>query len=46
MDVTSLSSVAEAAAEVEKAFGKLHILINNAGILGQYGLVADSEPRE
>lgn len=46
MDVTSPSSVAEAAAEVENAFGRLHILINNAGILGKYGLIADSEPRE
>jgi len=46
MDVTSPASVAAAAAEVEKAFGKLQVLINNAGILGQYGLIADSEPRE
>ena len=46
MDVTNPSSVAEAAAEVEKVFGKLHILINNAGILGKYGLIADSDPRE
>ena len=46
MDVTSPSSVAEAAAEVEKAFGKLQILVNNAGILGKYGLIADSEPQE
>lgn len=46
MDVTSPSSVAEAADEVEKEFGKLQILINNAGIRGNYGLIADSEPQE
>lgn len=46
MDVTSASSVAEAATEVEKTFGRLHILINNAGILGKYGLIADSDPGE
>ena len=39
MDVTSPSSVAEAAAEVGKAFGKLRTLVNNAGIVGNYGLI-------
>ncbi|KAL8737331.1 MAG: hypothetical protein Q9181_001787 [Wetmoreana brouardii] len=46
MDVTDPNSVADAAKEVEKVFGGLHILINNAGILGQYGLIADSKPDE
>ena len=45
MDVTDGASITEAATEVGKAFGKLHILINNAGILGKYGLIADSDPQ-
>ena len=46
MDITDPHSVAAAAAEVERLFGKLHVLINNAGILGKYGLIADSNPTE
>lgn len=46
MDVTSPSSVDEAAAKVEKAFGKLQVLINNAGIFENYALIADSDPQE
>ncbi|KAK3995186.1 hypothetical protein QBC44DRAFT_320662 [Cladorrhinum sp. PSN332] len=45
-DVTDESSVASAAARVEAEFGKLNVLINNAGILGRYGLIADSNPQE
>jgi NAD(P)-dependent dehydrogenase (short-subunit alcohol dehydrogenase family) len=45
MDVTDQSSVSEAAAQVETAFGKLHVLINNAGVLGKYGLIGDSDPK-
>lgn len=44
LDVTDDASVSNARQEVEKAFGKLDILINNAGILGKYGLIADSDP--
>ncbi|BCR91311.1 SDR family NAD(P)-dependent oxidoreductase [Aspergillus chevalieri] len=46
MDVTDRKSVEDAAAEVEKAFGKLDIVINNAGILGKFGLITDSNPDE
>ena len=43
LDVTSKESVAKAAEEVKKEFGKLDILINNAGILGKRALVADAD---
>ena len=43
LDVTDAGSVAAAATAVEKAFGKLHVVINNAGVLGKYGLIADSD---
>ena len=46
MDVTSESSVADAAAKVEREWGRLHVLVNNAGVLGPYGLIADSDPEE
>ena len=45
LDVTDEQSVEKAAAEVEKEFGKLEILVNNAGILGEFGMVADSNPK-
>lgn len=35
LDVTNEQSVEKAAAEVEKEFGKLDVLVNNAGFLGQ-----------
>ncbi|KAK4464468.1 putative 2-(R)-hydroxypropyl-CoM dehydrogenase [Cladorrhinum samala] len=46
LDVTDAASVTSAAAQVEAEFGKLNVLINNAGILGKYGLIADSNPDE
>ncbi|RDL36477.1 putative short-chain type dehydrogenase [Venustampulla echinocandica] len=44
LDITSQSSVSEAAAAVEREFGKLDIVIVNAGILGTPALIADSDP--
>lgn len=46
MDVTDRKSVESAAAEVENAFGKLDVVINNAGVLGKFGLITDSNPDE
>lgn len=46
VDVTSRKSVEETAANVEKAFGHLDILINNAGILEKFTPIAESDPDE
>ena len=39
MDVIGASSVSEAAAEVEKTFGKLRSVFDNADLVGHYGLI-------
>lgn len=44
LDVASKKSVDDAAAEVEKEFRKLDILINNAGIMEPPVPIADSDP--
>jgi ketoreductase len=41
-DVTSKDSVARALSELESSWGKLHILVNNAGISGRTPLTEDS----
>lgn len=46
LDVTDQKSVEEAAKQIEKEFGKLDIVINNAGILGNAGPIADSDPED
>lgn len=46
LDVTNKQSVEKAAAEVDKEIGKLDVLVNNAGILGQFGMIADSNPEK
>ena len=46
LDVTNEQSVEKAAAEVEKEFGKLDVLVNNAGILNQSAMIADSNPEK
>ena len=43
LDVTKEESVAEAAKKVTVKFGKIDILINNAGILGKPAPVGDSD---
>ncbi|KAL3461907.1 hypothetical protein BJX64DRAFT_288863 [Aspergillus heterothallicus] len=45
LDITDESSVAESASKIEETFGKLDILINNAGVLGEYGLIGDSDTK-
>ncbi|KAL9094326.1 MAG: hypothetical protein Q9165_003467 [Trypethelium subeluteriae] len=42
-DVTSVESVDNAAAQIRKAFGRIDIVINNAGILST-GMIMDSDP--
>lgn len=44
LDVTSRESVDQAAATVEKEFGKIDIVVNNAGVLGRPALIADTDP--
>lgn len=43
LNVTSVESVGQAVAEIEKTFGRLDIVINNAGVFGG-GTIADSNP--
>jgi NAD(P)-dependent dehydrogenase (short-subunit alcohol dehydrogenase family) len=44
LDITSQQSTEEAAKLVEKEFGKLDILINNAGVIGGMKWIADTHP--
>ncbi|KAL7627867.1 hypothetical protein AAE478_002062 [Parahypoxylon ruwenzoriense] len=44
-DVSDRQSIDDAAAQIKKSFGRLDIIINNAGIFGS-GLIADSDPDE
>ena len=44
LDVTSRESTEAAAANIEKEFGKLDILINNAGVSGKLLTVMESDP--
>jgi len=46
LDVTSESSVSEAAMDVEKQVGRLDILINNAGYLENWKPIAETDPNE
>lgn len=41
-DVTSKSSVARAIDELEKSWGKLHIVVNNAGVSGRTPITEDA----
>lgn len=44
LDVTDRNSIENAARQVEKAFGKIDIIVNNTGMLGKGAAVADSDP--
>lgn len=44
VDVTKLESVKNLASEIDKAFGKLDILVNNAAIIGDFTRIVDSDP--
>jgi NAD(P)-dependent dehydrogenase (short-subunit alcohol dehydrogenase family) len=46
VDVTSDASVAEAVATVEREYGRLDVLVNNAGITGPQVTVEDTGPDE
>ncbi|KAK5685872.1 hypothetical protein LTS10_001985 [Elasticomyces elasticus] len=46
LDVADYASVEKAAAEVEKAFGSLDIIINNAGYCEPFINILDSKPEE
>jgi NAD(P)-dependent dehydrogenase (short-subunit alcohol dehydrogenase family) len=43
LEVTNPASVADAAAEVEKAVGRLDVLVNNAGVIDMT-MITDSNP--
>ncbi|KAL8833063.1 MAG: hypothetical protein Q9170_004525 [Blastenia crenularia] len=44
LDIQSRQSVEEAAKEVEKAFGSVDVLVNNAGYLAKFVPMVDSDP--
>ena len=44
LDVTDQKSVTSAAEEIEKAFGRLDIIVHNSGVLGKPALLADGDP--
>ena len=44
LEVMEAGSVDDAAKEIEKAFGKLDIVINNAAIIGDNAMIAESDP--
>jgi NAD(P)-dependent dehydrogenase (short-subunit alcohol dehydrogenase family) len=46
VDVTSRTSVEETATAVEKAFGHVDVLVNNAGYMEEYKPIAESDPDE
>ena len=46
LDVTDQTSVENAAKEISSAFGRLDIVVNNAGVLGSPALIADSKPED
>ncbi|GAW25089.1 putative NADP-binding protein [Rosellinia necatrix] len=43
-DVTSRAGVDAAAAEIRRAFGRVDVVVNNAGVLSGRGAIADTDP--
>jgi len=46
LEVTDQKSVEDAAKQIETEFGKLDVVVNNAGILGNLKSIVDSDPEE
>ena len=46
LDVTDQKSIESAAANIETEFGRLDILVHNAGIFGTPGPIVDSDPED
>ncbi|KAJ8110760.1 hypothetical protein ONZ43_g5791 [Nemania bipapillata] len=44
IDVTSQASVDAAATKIKEAFGRIDIVVNNAGVLSGRGLIAETDP--
>lgn len=44
LDIADPQSVTDAAAAVEKEFGRCDIVVNNAGVIGNFALIGDSNP--
>ena len=44
LDIADATSVEDAAAAVENAFGRCDIIVNNAGVIGDFALIGDSNP--
>ncbi|KAH8808684.1 putative 2-(R)-hydroxypropyl-CoM dehydrogenase [Xylogone sp. PMI_703] len=44
LEVTNQKSVEDAAVLVEKEFGRLDVLVNNAGIIGAFSPIGESDP--
>ncbi|KAI1491639.1 hypothetical protein F5X96DRAFT_630332 [Biscogniauxia mediterranea] len=46
LDVSDRVSVESAVAQIKEKFGRIDIVVNNAGVLGGAGLIAESDPDE
>ena len=46
LEVTDAQNVNDAVSQIEKEFGKLDVVINNAAVLGGMKLLADTDPDE
>lgn len=44
VDITDTAAVAAAAKRIEETFGRVDIVVNNAGYLEKYALIADTDP--